>query len=134
MKVCVIHCSVDFLYSVYKVLLLDGKLQSAEADEFVYHELLVHPAMLHHPNPKSVFIAGGEVWNVLNTVYTSVGSYSHSFSLCITASEIRFVFLVILTRYQSLCLSPYHSIFMFLRFFPSEIRCASCPSCSFGDN
>eukprot|EP00803_Ostreobium_quekettii_P007900 evm.model.scf_114.3 EVM.evm.TU.scf_114.3 scf_114:77875-84648(-) len=42
-----------------KVLLLDGKLQSAEADEFVYHELLVHPAMLHHPNPKTVFIAGG---------------------------------------------------------------------------
>lgn len=42
-----------------KVLLLDGKLQSAEADEHVYHECLVHPAMLHHPNPKSVFIMGG---------------------------------------------------------------------------
>merc|ERR1711998_280349 len=32
-----------------KVLLLDGKLQSAEADERVYHECLVHPALLHHP-------------------------------------------------------------------------------------
>ncbi len=42
-----------------QVLLLDGKSQSAEADEFVYHELLVHPAMLSHPQPKSVFIAGG---------------------------------------------------------------------------
>jgi thermospermine synthase len=42
-----------------KVLLLDGKAQSAEADEFVYHELLVHPAMLLHPNPETVFIAGG---------------------------------------------------------------------------
>lgn len=42
-----------------KVLLLDGKLQSAEADEHVYHECLVHPALLHHPNPKTVFIAGG---------------------------------------------------------------------------
>lgn len=42
-----------------KVLLLDGKLQSAEADEFVYHESLVHPALLHHPNPKKVFIMGG---------------------------------------------------------------------------
>lgn len=42
-----------------KVLLLDGKLQSAEADEHVYHELLVHPALLNHPNPKSVFIMGG---------------------------------------------------------------------------
>ena len=42
-----------------KVLLLDGKLQSAEADERVYHECLVHPALLHHPNPRKVFICGG---------------------------------------------------------------------------
>ena len=42
-----------------QVLLLDGKLQSAEADERVYHECLVHPALLHHPNPKKVFICGG---------------------------------------------------------------------------
>ncbi len=42
-----------------QVLLLDGKVQSAEADESVYHECLVHPAMLHHPNPKRVFIMGG---------------------------------------------------------------------------
>jgi thermospermine synthase len=42
-----------------QVLLLDGKVQSAEADEAVYHECLVHPAMLHHPNPKRVFIMGG---------------------------------------------------------------------------
>ncbi|KAK9811139.1 hypothetical protein WJX73_006141 [Symbiochloris irregularis] len=42
-----------------KVLLLDGKAQSAEADEFVYHECLVHPALLLHPNPKTVFICGG---------------------------------------------------------------------------
>ncbi|GFR43194.1 hypothetical protein Agub_g4186 [Astrephomene gubernaculifera] len=42
-----------------KVLLLDGKMQSTEADEEVYHELLVHPTLLHHPNPKRVFIMGG---------------------------------------------------------------------------
>ncbi|GAB2217632.1 hypothetical protein Droror1_Dr00000834 [Drosera rotundifolia] len=42
-----------------KVLLLDGKLQSAESDEFIYHECLVHPALLHHPEPKSIFIMGG---------------------------------------------------------------------------
>jgi spermidine synthase len=40
-------------------LVLDGKTQSTEKDEFVYHESLVHPAMLCHPNPKSVFIGGG---------------------------------------------------------------------------
>jgi len=40
-------------------LVLDGKIQSSEADEFVYHEALVHPAMLAHPRPERVFIAGG---------------------------------------------------------------------------
>ena len=40
-------------------LVLDGKTQSTEMDEFVYHESLVHPAMLCHPEPKSVFIGGG---------------------------------------------------------------------------
>ncbi|BBN18509.1 spermidine synthase [Marchantia polymorpha subsp. ruderalis] len=42
-----------------KVLILDGKLQSAEADEFVYHESIIHPAMLYHKDPKNVFIMGG---------------------------------------------------------------------------
>ena len=45
--------------TLLQVLLLDGKAQSAEADEHVYHELLVHPAMLLHANPKTVFVAGG---------------------------------------------------------------------------
>ena len=40
-------------------LVLDGKTQSTETDEFVYHESLVHPAMLFHPDPRSVFIGGG---------------------------------------------------------------------------
>ena len=40
-------------------LVLDGKIQSGEKDEFIYHESLVHPAMLAHPCPEKVFIAGG---------------------------------------------------------------------------
>ncbi len=40
-------------------LVLDGKTQSTERDEHIYHEALVHPAMLAHPGPKSVFIGGG---------------------------------------------------------------------------
>ncbi|KAK1306248.1 Thermospermine synthase ACAULIS5 [Acorus calamus] len=42
-----------------KVLVIDGKLQSTEIDEFIYHESLVHPALLHHHNPKTIFIMGG---------------------------------------------------------------------------
>jgi len=42
-----------------KCLILDGKIQCSEADEFIYHESLVHPAMITHPKPETVFIAGG---------------------------------------------------------------------------
>ena len=42
-----------------KCLVLDGKIQSSEADEFIYHEALVHPAMIGYPHPQTVFIAGG---------------------------------------------------------------------------
>jgi len=55
-----------------RTLVTDGKSQSAECDEFIYHESLVHPSMLlrgilsNHSDkkvtpfvPKSVFIGGG---------------------------------------------------------------------------
>lgn len=42
-----------------KVLLLDGKPQSAAYDEYIYHESLVHPAMIVHPEPQRVLIIGG---------------------------------------------------------------------------
>jgi spermidine synthase len=42
-----------------KALILDGYVQSAVRDEFIYHESLVHPAMILHPNPRRVLIIGG---------------------------------------------------------------------------
>lgn len=42
-----------------RCLILDGRIQSAEADEFIYHEALVHPAMVTHPDPREVLILGG---------------------------------------------------------------------------
>lgn len=42
-----------------KCLMLDGKIQSSEVDEFIYHEALVQPSMITHPCPETVFIAGG---------------------------------------------------------------------------
>ncbi len=41
------------------LLVLDGAVQSAEADEYLYHEALVHPAMIAHPLPKAVLVLGG---------------------------------------------------------------------------
>jgi spermidine synthase len=42
-----------------KALVLDGKWQSCTGDEFLYHEPLVHPAMIAHGSPKSVLVLGG---------------------------------------------------------------------------
>jgi spermidine synthase len=42
-----------------KVLFLDKKIQSAQIDEYIYHESLVHPALITHPNPREVLVIGG---------------------------------------------------------------------------
>jgi spermidine synthase len=47
------------LGSYGKALILDGKVQSTTVDEFIYHESIIHPAMLCHPNPRRVFVVGG---------------------------------------------------------------------------
>ncbi|MBA7504400.1 Polyamine aminopropyltransferase [subsurface metagenome] len=57
-----------------KCLVLDGKIQSSEVDEFIYHEALVHPVMITHSHPEKVFIAGGGEGATLREVlaYNSV--------------------------------------------------------------
>ncbi len=42
-----------------KALVLDGKWQSCQGDEFIYHEPLVHAAMTLHGSAKKVLILGG---------------------------------------------------------------------------
>jgi spermidine synthase len=40
-------------------LYLDDQWQSGEVDEFIYHEMLVHPAMFCQKNPVDVLVIGG---------------------------------------------------------------------------
>ncbi len=42
-----------------RALAIDGVFMTSEGDEFIYHEMLVHPAMLTHPDPKRVLVIGG---------------------------------------------------------------------------
>lgn len=42
-----------------KGLVLDGKWQSCTGDEFIYHEVLVQPAMIAHQNPRTALVLGG---------------------------------------------------------------------------
>ena len=42
-----------------RTLMLDGAFMTSEADEFFYHEALVHPAALAHAAPRRALILGG---------------------------------------------------------------------------
>ncbi len=46
-------------HSYGKCLVLDGRIQSSQADEFIYHEALVHPGLLAHPRPQRGMVIGG---------------------------------------------------------------------------
>ncbi|KAL7476210.1 hypothetical protein ACHAW6_002088, partial [Cyclotella cf. meneghiniana] len=66
------------LYSPDRIIYLDGQVQSSLKGEIAYHEALVHPALITHPNPKRVAIIGGGEGATLrevlkhNTVETAV--------------------------------------------------------------
>jgi len=50
------------------VMALDGVIQTTEADEFVYHEMMVHVPMNTHALPKRVLIIGGGDGGILREV------------------------------------------------------------------
>lgn len=53
--------NVDCFYNRFlgKVLFLDERIQSAQVDEYIFHESLVHPPLITHPKPRQVLILGG---------------------------------------------------------------------------
>lgn len=42
-----------------KLMLIDGFVMLTSKDNFLYHEMMTHPALFTHPNPKRVVIIGG---------------------------------------------------------------------------
>jgi spermidine synthase len=50
------------------VLLLDGVTQVTSRNEFLYHEPMVHPALVSHPDPKDVLIIGAGDGGILREV------------------------------------------------------------------
>ncbi len=57
-----------------RVFTLDGLVQLSTKHEFVYHEMIVHPSMFYHKNPKNILIIGGGDGGVLRELvkYPSV--------------------------------------------------------------
>lgn len=95
-----------------KVLVLDDVLQLTERDNFIYHEMMVHPALFIHPAPKRVAIAGGGDCGVLTEV--------------LKHAEVEEALLIELDEeVTKVC----------QRFFPELTACLADPraSCLFGD-
>jgi len=42
-----------------RLLTLDGLVMVTDRDNFIYHEMMTHPAIFTHRNPKKVLIIGG---------------------------------------------------------------------------
>ena len=42
-----------------RMMLLDGLVMVTERDEFIYHDMIAHPALFTHPDPKKVLVVGG---------------------------------------------------------------------------
>ncbi|GMR18501.1 MAG: polyamine aminopropyltransferase [Gammaproteobacteria bacterium] len=42
-----------------KLMTLDGLVMLTDRDNFIYHEMMTHPALFCHPDPKRILIIGG---------------------------------------------------------------------------
>lgn len=51
-----------------RMLVLDGMVMTTIKDEFVYHEMVAHPALVTHPNPKKVLVVGGGDGGVIREI------------------------------------------------------------------
>jgi spermidine synthase len=50
------------------MLTLDGMVMTTVRDEFVYHEMVAHPALVTHPNPEYVLVVGGGDGGVIREI------------------------------------------------------------------
>lgn len=56
-----------------RMLVLDGMVMTTIKDEFVYHEMVAHPALVTHPSPKKVLVVGGGDGGVIREVLKHPG-------------------------------------------------------------
>ncbi len=62
------HLAIVDTVEFGRMLLLDGMVMTTVRDEFVYHEMVAHPALFTHPNPEHVLVVGGGDGGVIREV------------------------------------------------------------------
>ena len=55
------------------LMVIDGCIMLSQRDNFLYHEMLVHPALFTHPDPRRVLIIGGGDCGTLREVLKHPG-------------------------------------------------------------
>ena len=100
---------IEILQTEYygRCLVLDGEVQSYEADEHIYHESLVHPALLLHGDPRKVLVIGGGEGATLREVLRFLYLVAHHNSGKLTpARRVDLVwheFILCTRAYQEFC-------------------------------
>ena len=56
-----------------KLMVIDGYVMLTERDNFIYHEMMSHPALFTHPDPKKIVIIGGGDCGTLKEVLKHKG-------------------------------------------------------------
>ncbi|NBI31064.1 polyamine aminopropyltransferase [Chengkuizengella marina] len=62
------HLAIIDTVEFGRMLVLDGMVMTTIKDEFVYHEMVAHPVLHTHPNPKHVLVVGGGDGGVIREV------------------------------------------------------------------
>ncbi|NDI34814.1 polyamine aminopropyltransferase [Chengkuizengella sediminis] len=62
------HLAIIDTIEFGRMLVLDGMVMTTIKDEFVYHEMVAHPVLHTHPNPKHVLVVGGGDGGVIREV------------------------------------------------------------------
>ncbi len=69
------HQTIEVYDTVWfgRALVIDGFLMLSERDNFLYHEMLAHPALFSHPDPRRVLVVGGGDCGTLREVLKHPG-------------------------------------------------------------
>ncbi len=67
------HIAVYATESFGNLMVIDGYIMLSSRDNFLYHEMMAHPALFTHPDPKQVLIIGGGDCGTLREVLKHSG-------------------------------------------------------------